>query len=189
MKVINTLALSLIARLTSSRKEKSAMILITRVFAVALLLAVFATPVVVADELCEVTSPDGTVVFVPCCEITVDGSDQSEDCQAVAAALDSAEINALEDAVARNNLHKLAKFLRANPSIPYGAFTIEPPLQELLLRCCSCVPGKSCSVNLNWDVCTVPNNDGTCPAGTLRTICSTDPSGEGPVLECTSVDL
>jgi len=43
--------------------------LITPVIVI-LLLASFTTPIVAADDLCQVTTPDGTVSFIPCCNIT-----------------------------------------------------------------------------------------------------------------------
>jgi flavin-binding protein dodecin len=53
-------------------KEKSAMILITRFSVVVMLLVAFATPEVVADEVCQVTSPDGTLRSVSCCTVFED---------------------------------------------------------------------------------------------------------------------
>lgn len=55
------------------------MILITRFSAVVMLLvAAFATPEVVADEVCQVTFPDGTVRSVACCKLFEDSCPHKE---------------------------------------------------------------------------------------------------------------
>ena len=135
-----------------------------------------------AEELCEIESPDGTISYVSCCQLGGE-AEPSPECKDLDAALETADIIALKRAITRNNLNSAAAFLRSNPDVSIGAFTIESPVQEFRLWCCSCVPGKNCNANV-FTVCDPPS-DGQCPSGDLRVVCS---GYRAEHAECTSID-
>jgi len=137
---------------------------------------------IIAGEYCEVINPDGIVVLVKCCEITQGESNLDEECGAVKAALDSVETRVLESAIAQSNRNRLARYLRTNPGVSLGSFTIERPAQQLVLLCCTCVPGKTCTE----DGACILADDGKCFEGELRVICSGDAGTDDE--ECTSID-
>jgi len=142
--------------------------------------------IVSAQEMCEVTQPDGTIALVACCVLKI-GAEPGEGCDGLAKATSSQEIQTLKSLVREQTARSAAQYLRQNSASSIGYFEIEqPPVLAFIAYCCSCVPNKTCSVDLPSDVCSFPNADGTCPADTIRTICT--PGGSGPEHYCTPVD-
>ena len=140
-------------------------------------ISIFTVNLVYAEEYCEATRPDGTVDIVECCTIGSSTSEPSTDyCTEAAEALNTKEIEALENVVRKMKTKRLAKYLRDNPEVSIQKFTIEGPTAEFGAYCCSCK---------HFGCCNPANRDGTCPEDyPIRQICSSDDE----VFLCTEVD-
>jgi hypothetical protein len=128
------------------------------------------------------------------CDLTPNASDttttNSENemlCAAARQAIDRKSINTLRQVIREQQRHSLVEFLRKTPAAAQiDTFVYAPPEPLTFMQfCCTCVPGKTCSAQVPTYVCTMPDN-GTCPAGTLRTICEI---GKNPSEDvCDSID-
>jgi hypothetical protein len=106
-------------------------------------------------------------------------------CTAAREALNQQKIKTLQRVIKEQQVRSLAKFLSATPAANGISFTYAPLETSFEQYCCSCVPGKTCSVTVIGDVCT-PAVNGSCPAGNLRTICTIDAVADDDV--CDSID-
>ena len=135
-----------------------------------------------AQEMCEVILPDGTVALVSCCEIKLD-SEPASGCAGIARASKGAAVEALQQALNKIRLKRVARFLRKNPDSGISYIAIEqPPIVGLTAFCCDCNPAQiTCNGSVNE--CSGPDSKGQCPAGSSRWLC-TDGGGQ----DCTGLD-
>jgi len=149
------------------------------------------------DQLCEViTSEEGDVEFVPCCEVVVEPkfpgrpdvisrtSTAIDGCSEVEDVLTRNSAEVLEQVFVKSKARELAKILREKPDSSINAFAIERPVYVYSTYCCTCVPGENCSVEFFWQVCTYTET-GSCPSGTFRAICT---YGDEYPAACSSID-
>jgi hypothetical protein len=140
-----------------------------------LLLAAAATPRTWAENLCDLNQG------------SVGPRSLTEACDAAGKAITKQPMKTLQRVVVEQQVRALARFLRKTPEASkIGSFVYTPVATEFLQLCCSCIPNKTCSATVPGNVCSLPNSDGSCPGGTLRTICTLGPTSQDDV--CDSVD-
>lgn len=114
-----------------------------------------------------------------------DGSVDYDVCNDAEKALQSRKLVTLKKILIESQHRALVKFLRDNPGASsISEFVIDQSPSQFVAQCCQCEIGINCNAHIAF-ACDFPKEDGTCPTGTFRAICSVVGDDE---VECKSVE-